>query len=122
MCTSIDIVTEEKVIVTFNIAIIVGDAPQIEEPHQVLVLPVDVTKDFDWRVDSQHHWLLLKYAHALFSERQDVLSSESEVAIAVVLRRPLSWSKQVGQEEVIEAVLWRLLLVCILSTTLLALL
>ena len=121
MCTSIDIVTEEEVIVTLNITIIVGDAPQIEEPHQVLVLPVDVTKDFDWRVDSQHHWLLLKYAHALFSERQDVLSSEGKVAIAVVLGGPLSWSKQVGQEEVVEAVLWRLLLVCILSTTLLAL-
>ena len=121
MRTSIDIVTEEEVIVTLNIAIIVGDAPPIEEPHQVLVLPVDVTKDFDWRVDSQYHWLLLEHAHALFSERQDVLSSEGEVAIAIILGGPLSWSKQVGKEEVIETVLWRLLLVCILSTTLLAL-
>ena len=32
---------------------------KIEEQHQVQVLAVDVSEDFDWSADAQNHWLFL---------------------------------------------------------------
>ena len=68
MCASVNIVAKEEVIVALDVAIVVRDAPQIKESHQVLILSVDVTEHFDWCVDSEHHWLFLKHAHALVSQ------------------------------------------------------
>ena len=67
MCASVNIVAQEEVIVALDVAIVVRDAPQIKESHQVLILSVDVTEHFDWCVDAEHHWLFLKHAHALVS-------------------------------------------------------
>ena len=98
MRTSVHIVAEEEIIVALDIAIIVGNTPEVEESHQILILPMDVAKDFDRCIDSKDHWLILEDTHALIGKRENVLPPEREVAIAVILGRPLSRSQQVGQE------------------------
>ena len=98
MRTSVHIVAEEEIIVALDIAIIVGNAPEVEESHQVLILAMYVAKDFDRRIDSKDHWLVLEHAHTLIGKCENVLPSERKVAIAVILGRPLSRSQQVGQE------------------------
>ena len=55
---------------------------------------MDVTEDLDWGVNSKDHWLLLQDSYALVSEGKDVFPTESEVAISIVLRGPLSRSEQ----------------------------
>lgn len=65
---SIHVVTQEEVVVTFNVATVVRDAPKVEESHQVLVLTVDVAEDLDRSIDSQNHRLFLENPHALVSE------------------------------------------------------
>jgi hypothetical protein len=65
---------------------------------------MDISKDLDRCIHSQHHWLLLNDLLALISKCNDMLSSEGEVAIAIELSCPLSWSEQVIQEEGVESV------------------
>ena len=49
---TIDIITEEQVVVTLNIAVIVRVAPKIEESHQILILSVDIAEHFDGSIDT----------------------------------------------------------------------
>jgi len=92
---TVDVVTQEEVVVTFDVTVLVRDSPEIEESHQVLVLPVNVTEDFDWSVDTKHHWLLLKDSLALLSQGDNMLTTECKVTITIELSSPLSWSQQV---------------------------
>jgi len=50
---------------------------------------MDVAEHFDRSVNFQYHWLVLQNSLALLSERDDMLSAECEVTIAVILGRPL---------------------------------
>lgn len=45
---SVHVVSQEQVVVTLNVPCLTWGAPQVEEPHQVLVLTVDISKYFDW--------------------------------------------------------------------------
>jgi hypothetical protein len=65
---------------------------------------MDISKDLDRCIYSQHHWLLLNDLLALISQCNDMFSSEGEVAIAIELSSPLSWSEQVIQEKGVESV------------------
>lgn len=85
----------------FDVAVVVRDAPQVEEAHEVLVLAVYVPEDLDWRVNSQHHRLLLQDALALLCECDDVFTSECKVPVAVILCSPFTWAQQVVQEQVV---------------------
>jgi hypothetical protein len=71
---------------------------------------VNITENFNWSVNAEDHWLLFKNALALFSKGNNVLSSEGKIAISVELGRPLSWSQQVRQEQVVESVFLHVLL------------
>jgi len=110
MITPIDIITQEQVVITFNIAIIVGNTPQIEESHQVLVLSVHITEDLDWSVYSQDHGLFLKYALTLLSERNNMLTSECKITIPIELSGPLTRSQQMRQEQIVKGVFLHVLL------------
>lgn len=55
--TSVDEITQEQVIIRFNIARLIWSTPEIEEAHKVLVLTMDVTEDFHRGVYSEHHGL-----------------------------------------------------------------
>lgn len=95
MCTTIDIIAKEEVVVALNIAVVVGVAPEVEEPHQVLVLTVDISENFDGSIDAEHHRLILQNANALISKRQNVLTSECEVSITIILSGPISRTQKV---------------------------
>jgi len=59
MCSTINIVTEEQIVVALDITIIVRVSPEIEESHKVLILSVDITEHFNWSIDAKYHGLLL---------------------------------------------------------------
>ena len=75
MTTSINIVSEEKIVKASNISCLAWGIPQIEEPHQVMIITMDVSKDFDWWLEMLDQiWLSLehlsdfinKFKHLLF--------------------------------------------------------
>ena len=104
MIASVDIVTEEQVVKALNVAVFRRRAPQVKEPHQILVLPVNISEHLDRCFNFKNHGLFLKDLLAFLSQSDDVLSAESEVAIAVELGRPLSGSQEVVEEELVEGV------------------
>lgn len=92
MITSINIITKEQVVITLNIAIIIRNAPQIEESHQVLVLAVHIAEHLYWSVHSEDHGLFFKYALTLLSKRNNVFTTERKITIPIELCCPLAWS------------------------------
>jgi len=66
---------------------------------------VNVAEYLDWCINTQDHGLVFKNSLTFFSESNDVLATEGKVAISIELSSPLSWSKQVVQEQVVERVL-----------------
>jgi hypothetical protein len=65
---------------------------------------MNITKHFDWGINSQNHWLFFEYSLTFFSKRDNVFSSECKVAITIVLCGPFSWSQQMGEEQIVEGV------------------
>lgn len=104
MIASVDVVTEEQVVEALNIADFRGRAPQVKEPHQILVLPVYITEHLDRCLNFKDHGLFLKELLAFLSKCDDVLSAERKVAVAVELGRPLSGSQEVVEEELVEGI------------------
>ena len=96
----VDVVAQEQVVVALDVAVVVRNAPQVEEPHEVLILAVNVAEHFDRRVHSQNHRLLFEHALALLSKCYDVLSTESKVPVPVKLCSPLTRSQQMVQKQV----------------------
>ena len=78
---------------------------------------MNVSKHLNWCVNSENHGLVLKDTHALVSQGQNVLASECEVSVSIIRSSPLPWTQEVTEEEVVESVLWRILLVLIISIT-----
>jgi hypothetical protein len=48
---SVNIVTEEEVIKTCNVPTFARSFPNVEEPHQVMIISVNVSEDFDRRFE-----------------------------------------------------------------------
>ena len=61
---------------------------------------MNVTKDFNGRVNTKHHRLILHNANTLVCKCQDVLTAERKVALAIIHRGPLSRAQQVREEQV----------------------
>lgn len=68
---------------------------------------MDITKNLNWRVNPQHHWLLFHYSLTFFSQRNNVLPSERKVSISIVLCSPLFWPQQVSQKQIVESIALR---------------
>ena len=102
--TSVNIVTQEQVVITLDISAVIWDSPQVEEPHQILVLSMDVSEHLDRGINSEHHWLVHEDPLALIGQGDDKLPSEGEEAISIVLSRPLSWLEQMGKEQVVDPI------------------
>lgn len=81
--TSINIVTQEEIVVVFDISVLIWCSPKIEESHQILILAMDISEYLHWGVYLQDHWLRLEDFQCLISKRDDVLSSKGEVSLTV---------------------------------------
>lgn len=80
LATLVNVVAQEQVVKTIDIAVLARGSPNVEEAHQVNVVAVDVTKNFDWRLKTtDNSRLLLKDILALTNQLQDLLSLEREV-------------------------------------------
>ena len=56
--TLVDVVTQEEIVVSMDIASVGWGLPDIEESHQIYILTVDITNNFDWRSDFlDDNWL-----------------------------------------------------------------
>ena len=102
MVAAVYVVAQEQVVVALDVSVVIRDSPEIEKTHQILVLSVNVTEYFDWRVDTQHHRLLLQHALTFLGECNNVFSTERKITVPVKLRRPLTWTQQVVQKQVVE--------------------
>lgn len=49
--TTVNVVTKENIIETANVTSLLRCAPDIKEPHQVGVVTVNISEDFDWRLE-----------------------------------------------------------------------
>jgi len=105
MISPVNVVTEEKVVVRFDVAVVVGNSPQVEEAHQVLVLTVHVPEHFDGRFAPQHHRLLFEDLLTCVCQRYNVLTAEGKVPTAVVLSSPFPRPQQMGEEKIVEGIL-----------------
>jgi hypothetical protein len=98
MATSINIISQEQIIVAFNITVLIRSTPKIKESHQVLILTMDVTEHLHWGVDLKDHWLCLQDLLGFISESKDVFSSEREESLAINRSRPLLGSQKMVKE------------------------
>lgn len=56
----VDVVSKEKVVVTTDVSVFAGTSPDVEESHKINVVTMDVTKNFNWRLQGfDKNWLLL---------------------------------------------------------------
>ena len=58
--SSVDVISQEEVVVALDITVFIWSSPKIEESHQILVLTMDVTKNLDRGVNFEDHWLCFK--------------------------------------------------------------
>ena len=58
--SSVDVISQEEVVVALDITVFIRSSPKIEESHQILVLTMDVTKNLDRSVNFEDHWLCFK--------------------------------------------------------------
>ena len=65
---------------------------------------MNIAEHLDRSVDSQDHGLLLHDLLALLSQSNNVLSSESEVTVAIELGGPLSRSEEMVKEQRVQSV------------------
>jgi len=57
---TINVVPQEQVVITFDVACLrAWRSPQIKEPHQVLVLAMNIPEYLDGSINPQQHRLLL---------------------------------------------------------------
>ncbi len=57
----VDVVSEEEVVITTDVAVVVGLAPNVKEPHQVNVVAVKISEYLDGRLERlDQYWLCLK--------------------------------------------------------------
>lgn len=65
---------------------------------------MDISEHLDWSINSQYHRLLFNDLLAFISKGDNVLSSESEISISIILSWPLSRPEEVVQEQGIEGI------------------
>ena len=88
MLSAVDVVSQEQIVkvVLHELAAtedLARRVPQVEKAHQVGVLPVDVTKDFDGSVYFEQHRLLLDDVLGLFGQLDDLLGAEEKLSVVV---------------------------------------
>ena len=60
----VHIVAQEEIIVPYDVSSLVffrWRFPQLEEPHQVIIVSMDISKDFGWWLEVDHSWLSLEH-------------------------------------------------------------
>lgn len=56
----VNVVSKEKVVVAADVTVFARTSPDVEESHQINVVTMDVTKNFNWWLQSfDKNWLLL---------------------------------------------------------------
>ena len=83
MVASVNEIAQEKIVVRFDIARLVWCAPKVKEAHEILVLAVDITENFDWSINFKNHGLGFDDLLSLVRQGEDVLSSESKVRLPI---------------------------------------
>ena len=78
----VDIVAKEDVVVRMDVTVFSGHLPDVEEPHKVDILAVDVTEDLHGRSQVlDNDWLSGQNLRALVGELDDVLPLARELGV-----------------------------------------
>jgi len=83
---SVHVVAEEELVVAVDVSrlqFVAGAALEVEEAHQVTLLPVDVSEDFNGRFDVEHDRSLLEGFFGLLTEFEDQFGAEVEGVVHV---------------------------------------
>jgi len=87
--------------------------PDVEESHQVYVLTVEVTNNFDWRSDVLHDdWLSGKDLCSLIGKLNDMLSLARELLTWLNILAFLGLEKRL-QEHLAQSIIWVLIDLCV---------
>mmetsp|Transcript_762 Transcript_762/g.946 ORF Transcript_762/g.946 Transcript_762/m.946 type:complete len:252 (+) Transcript_762:356-1111(+) len=100
--TSVHVITEEQIIIRFDVTVFIRGAPEVEESHQILVLTVDVAKHLHGSVHTKDHRLGFKDLCCLVGQSQDVLASESKVSLTFEGSRPLLGAQKMVKEQLMQ--------------------
>ena len=102
MASSVDVVAEEEVVMAFDVSVFIWGAPKVKEPHQILVLTMNISKNFHRSINSKNHGLCLEDICSLFSQSNNMLSSKCKVSLSIHWSRPLLWSKKVLNKKLMK--------------------
>lgn len=103
--TSIDVVSEEQVVISMDVSFFRGFLPNIKESHQIDVASVDVSEYFDRRTDIfNYHRLKCKYLTNLVGKFNDVLSLARELHIRFCFLT-LLWFQERFDEHLTESII-----------------
>lgn len=104
--TLVDIVTQEKVVISMDITSVGWSLPDIEESHQVYILTVDITNNLDWWSDFlNHNWLSSQNLCAFVCQLDNVLSLAWKLTTWLNLLTFL-WFQQWLEEHLAKSVIW----------------
>lgn len=102
----IDVVTQEEVIISMDIASVGRSLPDIEEPHQVDILSVNITNNLDWWSNLlDNDWLSSKNLSAFICQLNNVLSLAWELTTWLNLLTLLRFQERL-EEHLAESVIW----------------
>ena len=86
MVTSVNKIPKKQIVIQIYVTIlpritIVWSSPDIEEPHQIRVLTVDVTENFDWGIKFEHNRLIFDDVFCCLAELHDFLRWEDKFIV-----------------------------------------
>ena len=94
LTASVDVVAQEDVIETADIASLLRCPPDVKEAHQVVVVAVDVAEDFDGRLQVfDQHWLCMEHLSHFINELKDLFLLNVEGSHNRDSGLAFSWSK-----------------------------
>ena len=103
LTATVYIVTQEQVVETANVAVLLGRSPNVEEAHQVVVVAVQVAKNLDgWFQVLNQHWLSKEHLHYLVDQLKNLLLFDVERSHWWDCTLAFAWLQQVLDKERVE--------------------
>ena len=103
LTSTVYVIAEEDVVEAANIACLLRRSPNIKEPHQTIVVAMQVAKYFDRRLQVlDQHWLLLEDLHHFVDQFDHVLLFDHEGTHHLNRLLAVPWRQQILYEDRVE--------------------
>ena len=103
LAATVNIIAQEHVVERADISCLLRCAPDIEESHQISVIAVNVSENFDWRLQLfDQHGLGLEHLSDFINQLKHLLFLNVERTHHLDGLLAFSWCEQVFDEERVE--------------------